>query len=155
MHARTVRICDSCVHVCTCRANLSLYLPLQSIHVSTFPRSRALSVLLSHTLPVCLFRFETAEMIRKVFMTAIIVFISDPDARLGVGFLASFFSLLVVYTCRPFVDPRLDTLMIAALVTQTLTLSCLSLSLVPPPLSSLLSLFFCASPIDRLFCLLV
>ena len=94
-------------------------------------------------------------MIRKVFMTAIIVFISDPDARLGVGFLASFFSLLVVYTCRPFVDPRLDTLMIAALVTQTLTLSCLSLSLVPPPLSSLLSLFFCASPIDRLFCLLV
>jgi len=94
-------------------------------------------------------------MIRKVFMTAIIVFISDPDARLGVGFLASFFSLLVVYTCRPFVDPSLDTLMIAALVTQTLTLSCLSLSLVPPPLSSLLSLFFCASPIDRLFCLLV
>ena len=65
-------------------------------------------------------------MIRKVFMTAIIVFISDPDARLGVAFLASFFSLLVVFNYRPFVDPKLDTLMIAAFVTQTLTLSCLS-----------------------------
>ena len=47
-------------------------------------------------------------MVRKAFMTAIIVFISDTDARLGVAFLASFFALLLVFNYRPFVDPKLD-----------------------------------------------
>jgi len=70
--------------------------------------------------------FETFELMRKLFMTALIIFIADPDVRLGTGFLATFASLLVVASQRPFVDPRLDSLMIAALVTQTLTLSCLS-----------------------------
>ena len=112
-----------------CRTHPSMHPPRLPINESTFLCSRcpSLSFSLTRCLPAYrVLRFETAEMVRKAFMTAIIVFISDPDARLGVAFLASFCALLVVFNQRPFVDPKLDTLMIAALVTQTLTLSCLS-----------------------------
>ena len=61
----------------------------------------------------------------KLVLSAIIQFIKDPDVRLAVAFLVSFISLEFVHTTRPFVSPSLDTLMVASLLTQTLTLACM------------------------------
>mmetsp|Transcript_34384 Transcript_34384/g.50329 ORF Transcript_34384/g.50329 Transcript_34384/m.50329 type:complete len:451 (+) Transcript_34384:131-1483(+) len=72
--------------------------------------------------------FEIFELIRKLSLSALIIFIGNPDIRLAVAFLISFLSLLVVFFTRPFVSPSLDTLMIFSLITQTLTLSYLQCS---------------------------
>lgn len=67
--------------------------------------------------------FEIFELSRKLILSAVIIFIVDPDIRLAVAFLISFLSLLVVFYAQPFVSPSLDRLMTFSLITQTLTLS--------------------------------
>jgi len=66
--------------------------------------------------------FEMFEMSRKVILSAVISFVSDPDVRLAVAYLISFGSLVVVVLARPFVNPSVNFFMTAALITQTLTL---------------------------------
>jgi hypothetical protein len=66
--------------------------------------------------------FEIFEMSRKVILSAVISFVSDPDVRLAVAYLISFGSLVVVVLARPFVNPSVNFFMTAALITQTLTL---------------------------------
>ena len=70
--------------------------------------------------------FEIFEMLRKLALSALLIFVGDPNVRVAVGFLISFLCLLVVLATRPFVSSSLDVLMAVALVTQTLTLSCMS-----------------------------
>jgi N-acetylneuraminic acid mutarotase len=67
--------------------------------------------------------FEMFEMSRKVILSAVISFVSDPDVRLAVAYLISFCSLVVVVLARPFVNPSVNLFIIAALITQTLTLA--------------------------------
>jgi hypothetical protein len=66
--------------------------------------------------------FEIFEMSRKVILSAVISFVSDPDVRLAVAYLISFGSLVVVVLARPFLNPSVNFFMTAALITQTLTL---------------------------------
>jgi N-acetylneuraminic acid mutarotase len=66
--------------------------------------------------------FEMFEMSRKVILSAVISFVSDPDVRLAVAYLISFGSLVVVVLARPFLNPSVNFFMTAALITQTLTL---------------------------------
>jgi hypothetical protein len=66
--------------------------------------------------------FEMFEMSRKVILSAVISFVSDPDVRLAVAYLISFGSLVVVVLARPFLNPSVNLFMTAALITQTLTL---------------------------------
>jgi hypothetical protein len=66
--------------------------------------------------------FEMFEMSRKVILSAVISFVSDPDVRLAVAYLISFGSLVVVVLVRPFFNPSVNLFMTAALITQTLTL---------------------------------
>ena len=70
--------------------------------------------------------FEIFEMLRKLALSALLIFVFDPNVRVAVGFLISFFSLVVVFSTRPFVSLSLDVLMAVALVSQTLTFSCMS-----------------------------
>ena len=70
--------------------------------------------------------FEIFEMLRKLALSALLIFVFDPNVRVAVGFLISFFSLVVVLWTRPFVSSSLDVLMAVALVSQTLTFSCMS-----------------------------
>jgi hypothetical protein len=67
--------------------------------------------------------FEVFEMLRKLALSALLIFVGDANVRVAVGFLISFIGLLVVGSTRPFVSPSLDVLMAVALITQTLTLS--------------------------------
>ena len=69
--------------------------------------------------------FEVFDMLRKVTLSGIISFVDDPDIRLGIAFVISFFSLMVVVSTHPFLSPSVDFFMIVALITQTLTLACL------------------------------
>jgi len=71
-------------------------------------------------------RFEIFEMLRKLALSALLIFVGDANVRVAVGFFISFFGLVVVFSTRPFVSPSLDVLMAVALVTQTLTFSCMS-----------------------------
>ena len=70
--------------------------------------------------------FEIFEMFRKLALTALLIFVGDSSVRIATGFLISFFCLLVVMSTRPFVSPTLDVPMAVSLITQTLTLSCMS-----------------------------
>ena len=70
--------------------------------------------------------FEIFEMLRKLALSALLIFVGDANVRVAVGFLISFIGLMVVVSTRPFVSPSLDVLMAVALTTQTLTLSCMS-----------------------------
>jgi hypothetical protein len=70
--------------------------------------------------------FEIFELLRKLALSALLIFVGDANVRVAVGFLISFLCLLVVLSTRPFVSPSLNVLMAVALVTQTLTLSCMS-----------------------------
>ena len=67
--------------------------------------------------------FEMFEMSRKVILSAVISFVSDPDVRLAVAYLISFCSLVVVVLARPFLNPSVNLFITAALITQTLTLA--------------------------------
>jgi hypothetical protein len=66
--------------------------------------------------------FEMFEMSRKVILSAVISFVSDPDVRLAVAYLISFGSLVMVVLARPFLNPSVNFFMTSALITQTLTL---------------------------------
>jgi len=65
-------------------------------------------------------------MIRKLLMSALIVFVgNDHDyLRLAFGFSISFISLVTVLHIRPFVSQKLQILMVMSLATQTLTIAC-------------------------------
>ena len=74
--------------------------------------------------------FEVFEMIRKLLLSALIVFFRDyssaravPNFEIFSGFTISFLSLLIVLVSRPYVSSRLQTLMTFALITQTLTIA--------------------------------
>jgi hypothetical protein len=48
------------------------------------------------------------EMSRKVILSAVISFVSDPDVRLAVAYLISFGSLIVVVLACPFWNPSVN-----------------------------------------------
>lgn len=78
-------------------------------------------------------------MLRKLALSAMLIFVEDPNVRLAVGFLVSFFCLIVVFFTRPLVSASLDVIMLSSLITQTLTLSCKS----PKSIFQYLSLLLC------------
>jgi hypothetical protein len=70
--------------------------------------------------------FEVFDMLRKLVLSAMLIFVDHPNVRLVVGLLVSFFCLTVVFFTRPLVSASLDILMLVSLVTQTVTLICKS-----------------------------
>lgn len=67
--------------------------------------------------------FELVEMVRKLLITAVLVFVFPrTPAQLAAGLVISFGSLIIYYSCRPFLSERLDGLQIFALITQCINL---------------------------------
>jgi hypothetical protein len=69
--------------------------------------------------------FEIFEMLRKLALSVLLIFVGDTNVRVAVGFLISFLCLVIVLRTRPFISSSLDLLMAVALFTQTLTFSCM------------------------------
>jgi hypothetical protein len=70
--------------------------------------------------------FEIFDMLRKLVLSAMLIFFDHPNVRLVVGLVVSFFCLTVVFFTRPLVSASLDILMLVSLITQTVTLMCKS-----------------------------
>jgi len=67
--------------------------------------------------------FEMVEMIRKLMITSILVFVYPGEpAQLAAGVVVSFGSLVIYYSARPFVSANLTTLQIFSLITQCINL---------------------------------
>jgi len=73
--------------------------------------------------------FELFEMARKLIMNGCLIYIGDPDIRMGVGFITCFVSLLITFSSRPFVSEQLNRLMLSSLAIQCFT-NCYCLLLV-------------------------
>lgn len=67
--------------------------------------------------------FEILEMIRKLIINGIVVYIAHKEIRIVVGFAVCFLSLLVSMQMRPFASPKLNQLMVTGLAFQTTTLT--------------------------------
>ena len=67
--------------------------------------------------------WEIFEILRKLFISAVLVHISDPDIRLGIGFAVSFSALLITFSARPFASAKLNNLMLSGHSIQTMTLA--------------------------------
>ena len=67
--------------------------------------------------------FEILEMIRKLIINGVLVYIAHTEIRTAVGFAVCFLSLLVSMQMRPFASPKLNQLMVTGLAFQTTTLT--------------------------------
>jgi hypothetical protein len=67
--------------------------------------------------------FEILEMIRKLIINGVLVYIAYTEIRTAVGFAVCFLSLLVSMQMRPFASPKLNQLMVTGLAFQTTTLT--------------------------------
>jgi len=67
--------------------------------------------------------FEAIEMIRKLLMTSVLVFIATgTPAQLAAGIVISFGSLLIYYSMRPFMSDALDSLQLYSICVQLINL---------------------------------
>jgi len=66
--------------------------------------------------------WEIFEILRKLFIGAVLVHIHDPDIRLAIGFTVSFLALLITFSARPFASAKLNNLILSGHSIQTLTL---------------------------------
>ena len=67
--------------------------------------------------------FEILEMIRKLIINGVLVYIVHTEIRAAVGFAVCFLSLVVSMQMRPFASPKLNQLMVTGLAFQTTTLT--------------------------------